>query len=97
MLYGFHESPSLNVETTWSQNHTFYIDPEFHKVSSPHLIHHLYGVFSNFVIIPYVTSHVMQELAYYLNAGSRIDVSYDVKFPGSASLSLVIAQGTGYL
>ncbi|XP_021864164.1 E3 ubiquitin-protein ligase APD2-like isoform X2 [Spinacia oleracea] len=68
MLYGFHESPSLNVETTWSQNHTFYIDPEFHK-----------------------------ELAYYLNAGSRIDVSYDVKFPGSASLSLVIAQGRGSL
>ncbi|KAL2898733.1 putative E3 ubiquitin-protein ligase XBAT35 [Bienertia sinuspersici] len=64
MLYGLHESPSLDVETIWSQNHTVSIDPTTHK-----------------------------EWAYYLNSGSKIHVSYDVKFPESASLLLVIAQG----
>ena len=37
----------------------------------------------------------MQEWAYYLNAGSKVYVSYDVKYPDSSTLFLVIAQGTG--
>ncbi|XP_010685554.1 E3 ubiquitin-protein ligase APD2 isoform X2 [Beta vulgaris subsp. vulgaris] len=64
MLYGFHESPLLDVKSTWFQNNTASVKPGFHK-----------------------------EWAYFLNAGSRVEVSYDVKFPGSASLFLVIAQG----
>uniref|UniRef100_A0A803KRI5 Uncharacterized protein n=1 Tax=Chenopodium quinoa TaxID=63459 RepID=A0A803KRI5_CHEQI len=68
MLYGFHELPSLDVETTWSQNYTVFIEPDYHK-----------------------------EWAYYLNAGSRVDVSYDVKVPDSASLFFVIARGRGNL
>ncbi|XP_057536329.1 E3 ubiquitin-protein ligase APD2-like isoform X2 [Amaranthus tricolor] len=41
----------------------------------------------------YLEPESHKEWAYYLNAGSRVDVSYDVKSPSSASLSLIIAQG----
>lgn len=64
MLYGFHSPPSLDVKTTWTQNH-------------------------NASIAPYL----YEEWTYYLNAGSQIDILYDVKFPSSAPLFLAIAQG----
>ncbi|GMG98340.1 hypothetical protein Nepgr_000180 [Nepenthes gracilis] len=64
MLYGFHKSPPLDVETTWSETHSASIQSNFHT-----------------------------EWTYYLNTGSKLDISYDVKFPSYASLSFVVAEG----
>ncbi|KAL8154096.1 hypothetical protein V2J09_011856 [Rumex salicifolius] len=63
MLYGFHSSPALDVETTWSETRNASVESNFHK-----------------------------EWMYYLNAGSKVEISYDVKNT-SSSLSLVVAQG----
>ena len=41
MLYGFHSSPSLDVRTTWTGNHSASIVPYLYKVSSEHLFHGL--------------------------------------------------------
>ncbi|KAI8011281.1 hypothetical protein LOK49_LG06G02753 [Camellia lanceoleosa] len=35
-----------------------------------------------------------KEWAYFLNKGSKVNISYSVKSPSSAPLSLVIAQGS---
>ncbi|GMH12222.1 hypothetical protein Nepgr_014063 [Nepenthes gracilis] len=64
MLYGFHSTPSLDIETNWSETHPASIQSNFHK-----------------------------EWVYYLNAGSKLDISYEVKFPSNDPLFLVIARG----
>ncbi|GAB4859949.1 hypothetical protein Ancab_011428 [Ancistrocladus abbreviatus] len=63
MFYGFHKTPSLDVETTWSETHSVSMQTDFYK-----------------------------EWVYYLNAGSKVDISYIVKYPNDARASLVIAQ-----
>ncbi|KAJ8437936.1 hypothetical protein Cgig2_031452 [Carnegiea gigantea] len=40
-----------------------------------------------------IAPYLYEEWTYYLNAGSRIDILYDVKFPSSVPLFLAIAQG----
>ncbi|XP_062171747.1 E3 ubiquitin-protein ligase APD2-like isoform X2 [Alnus glutinosa] len=41
----------------------------------------------------FVPATFRKELLYFLNKGSRVDILYNVKSPGSSPLSLVIAQG----
>ncbi|KAJ4725585.1 RING/U-box superfamily protein [Melia azedarach] len=65
MLYGFHKSPPLDVEITWTETQNAVVPVDFHK-----------------------------EWLYFLNKGSKVDISYCIKSPSSALLSLVIAQGS---
>ncbi|PSS09491.1 E3 ubiquitin-protein like [Actinidia chinensis var. chinensis] len=64
ILYGFYDTPPLDVEATWSETHSTFIQSNNHK-----------------------------EWEYFLNKGSKVDISYSVKSPSSSPLSLVIAQG----
>ncbi|ESR38308.1 hypothetical protein CICLE_v10030173mg [Citrus x clementina] len=64
MLYGFHNSPPLDVEFTWTETHIAVVPDDGHK-----------------------------EWLYFLNKGSKLEISYNVKSPSSAPLSLVIARG----
>ncbi|KAM7522072.1 hypothetical protein LguiA_011974 [Lonicera macranthoides] len=64
MLYGFHRTPPLDVEITWSESYDVVVESSYHK-----------------------------EWRYFLNEGSKLDISYSVKSPSSVPLSLVIARG----
>ncbi|KAL6967679.1 hypothetical protein U1Q18_033485 [Sarracenia purpurea var. burkii] len=64
MLYGFYDTPPLDIEITWSEMYNKLIEPNYHK-----------------------------EWEYFLNKGSKVEISYNVKSLRSAPLSLVIAQG----
>ncbi|KAG5515109.1 hypothetical protein RHGRI_036222 [Rhododendron griersonianum] len=77
MLYGFYETPPLDVEIAWSETHKASIQSNYHKAKIPKL--------------PIFT--LLLEWEYFLNQGSKVDISYSVKSPSSSPLSLVIAQG----
>ncbi|PSR86168.1 E3 ubiquitin-protein like [Actinidia chinensis var. chinensis] len=64
ILYGFYETPPLDVEVAWSEAHSTFVQSNYHK-----------------------------EWQYFLNKGSKVDISYSVKSLSSSPLSLVIAQG----
>ncbi|KAH9701708.1 E3 ubiquitin-protein ligase APD2 [Citrus sinensis] len=65
MLYGFHNSPPLDVEFTWTETHIAVVPDDEHE-----------------------------EWLYFLNKGSKVEISYNVKSPSSSPLSLVIARGS---
>ncbi|KAI8523571.1 hypothetical protein RHMOL_Rhmol13G0084500 [Rhododendron molle] len=77
MLYGFYETPPLDVEIAWSETHKASIQSNYHKAKIPKL--------------PFFT--LLLEWEYFLNQGSKVDISYSVKSPSSSPLSLVIAHG----
>lgn len=99
MLYGFHETPPLDVEITWSETHKAFIQSNYHEAKNPELpIFKL--LLPNVLLIRCIwmilcTQFILalQEWEYFLNTGSSIDISYSVKSPSSTPLSLVIAQG----
>ncbi|KAL9258051.1 E3 ubiquitin-protein ligase APD2-like protein [Drosera capensis] len=78
MLYGFHRTPPLDVETSWSETHSESVLANYHKAS---------------ICACLFSSGCFSEWVYHLNMGTYINISYDVKSTGSSPLSLVIAQG----
>lgn len=44
MLYGFHEPPPLNVNTTWTEKHSTFVPANSHKARSFPLYHSIFSV-----------------------------------------------------
>ncbi|KAL9260174.1 E3 ubiquitin-protein ligase APD2-like protein [Drosera capensis] len=98
MLYGFREIPPLDVVTTWMESHSVSVLANYHQASESPVFSLILMIFMLLGIDMEMTEcqeecAMLQEWEYYLNTGSYVDISYDVKSPSYAPMSLVIAQG----
>lgn len=90
MLYGFLETPPLDVLTTWSESRNVSVPLNFHQAGLTYYFSLICESLNSGVILGTLT---VQEWVYFLNKGSEIEISYDVKSHGSFPLILVIAEG----
>ncbi|KAL5748084.1 hypothetical protein ACOSP7_025123 [Xanthoceras sorbifolium] len=108
VIFGFYGSLDIQLNPNYSiliQTNTFFVQ----SIKAKQVYHQNSGILMLYgfhepppldVEIAWTETHnaaVMfdehKEWLYYLNKGSKVDISYNVKSPSSAPLSLVIAQG----